>query len=97
MVYFPNGTSGMILDEQCFECPVGEDCCPIYLVQQMFNYDQLKKGNKQLKEAMNMLIDGKGKCQMREALKRAEGKGAPDPTPIDPKSLPSFLKLEGKS
>jgi len=97
MVYFSNGTEGMILDRQCSECPVGEEACPIYAVQQLYNYKQMDKGQKNLREAMTFLIDGKGKCQMREALKRAEGKGAPDQTPIDPKSLPSFLKLEGKS
>ena len=92
MVYFPNGTSGMILDEQCSECPVGEDACPIYAVQAVYNYDQLKDGQKNLKDAMTMLIDGKGVCQMREALKRSgRVKPEPDPTPIDPATLPGFL------
>ena len=90
MVYFPNGTAGIILDEQCSECPVGEDCCPIYVVQQIYNYTQVE--NENLRAAMNILIDGKGKCQMREALLRAE----PDSTPIDSATLPGFLKFDGE-
>lgn len=98
MVYFPNGTSGMVLDEQCSNCPVGEESCPIYAVQMLYNYDQLKKGNKDLKDAMTMLIDGKGRCQMLVALKEAgKVERDPDPTPIDPSTLPGFLKLDAKS
>lgn len=99
MAYFSNGTEGMILDDQCAECPVGESedsCCPVHAIQMLYNYDQLKKGNEQLKEAMNVLVDDKGKCQMRVAiLKATVERDDPDPTPIDPKSLPSFLKMDG--
>lgn len=97
MVYFPNGTSGMILDEQCSECPIGESedsCCPVHAIQMLYNYDQLNKGNEQLKDAMNLLVDGNGKCKVREAIVSAKGEREPDSTPIDPKSLPSFLKLD---
>lgn len=95
MVYFPNGTAGMVLDEQCSNCPVGEDACPIYAVQMVYNYDQLKNGNKDLKDAMTMLVDDKGRCQMLESLKRAgRSKPDPDPTPIDPSTLPGFLRLD---
>lgn len=94
MVYFSNGTEGMILDDQCSNCPVGEDCCPVYSIQMMYNYAQLNKGNEDLKVAMDLLINEKGKCQIREALKRANGTPDPDPTPIDPKTLPAFLKMD---
>jgi hypothetical protein len=42
--------------------------CPIAMVQQLYNYDQLKKGQEKLKEAMNVLIDKEGICQMRPIL-----------------------------
>lgn len=66
MVYFSNGSEGMILDEQCAECPYGEDPCPVYAVQCNSNYDQCD--NKKLEEAMNILINEKGICQMRELI-----------------------------
>ncbi len=99
MAYFANGTEGVILDEQCAECPVGEQInsrCPVHTIQMIYNYDQLKKGNEQLREAMNVLVDDKGKCQMRVAiLKATVDRDQPDPTPIDPKTLPSFLRMDG--
>lgn len=67
MAYFPNSTSGMVLDEQCAACPVGRDPqapCPILLVQSQFNYDQCHADHWKLREAMNALIDEKGICQM---------------------------------
>lgn len=53
-----------MLDEQCCRCPYGEKPCPIALIQVIYNYDQLNKGNEQLKEAMNALVDEDGQCQM---------------------------------
>ncbi len=97
MAYFSNGTEGMILDEQCSQCPVGESedsCCPVHAIQMLYNYDQLKKGNEQLREAMNLLVDGKGKCQMRVAILNANGEQQTDPSPIDARTLPSFLKMD---
>jgi hypothetical protein len=49
MAYFPNGTSGMMYEEQyCSQCihEGGEDGpgCPIMLLHLLFNYDQFKRG-----------------------------------------------------
>ena len=63
MVYFPNGSAGEVLDIQCGDCQLGEKACPIYFVQQEFNYKQI--GRKQLKKAMNYLVDKKGVCLMK--------------------------------
>lgn len=63
MAYFANGTEGDVLEEQCSTCPLGEKGCPIIHVQMMYNYDQI--GIPKLREAMNMLVDEKGKCQLR--------------------------------
>lgn len=89
MVYFSNGTEGMILDEQCGKCPLHDEGCPVYGVQQLYNYDQLDDGQEKLKDAMSMLVNEKGVCQVREAMKRA--------SKINPKSLPSFLRMDKKS
>jgi hypothetical protein len=77
MAYFSNSTEGDKLEQQCETCPAGNlsdeqiqrvSSCPIALVQLLYNYDQLKKGNEQLKEAMATLIDKEGICQMRPIL-----------------------------
>jgi len=69
MAYFSNSSEGMILDEQCMECYLPDDApCPILLVQGLYNYDQMKAGNKKLREAMNILINDKGGCQMKPIL-----------------------------
>lgn len=70
MAYFSNGTEGMVLDEQCSEClhadpDVG---CPIFLVQQNFNYDQV--GNQKLTEAMSCLISDGGLCRMKPLIEK---------------------------
>lgn len=63
MAYFSNSTDGDVLNAQCERCPLGDKPCPILGVQLMFNYDQCD--NPKLKEAMNNLIDEKGKCLLR--------------------------------
>lgn len=42
--------------------------CPVALVQLTYNYDQLKKGNERLREAMEMLINADGVCLVRAEL-----------------------------
>lgn len=74
MAYFPNGSSGEILDNQCCDC-VHEDewsWCPVYAVQQLFNYDQLGKGQEKLRQAITMLIDEKGICNVRISFRAAK-------------------------
>jgi hypothetical protein len=75
MVYFPNGSSGEILEMQCAKCPLGEGPCPVMGIQMIYNYDQLADGQEKLKDAMSMLVDDKGICQVREQLLEAAKKG----------------------
>lgn len=73
MAYFPNGSSGTVLDNQCAECPIGrhQDApCPVLLVQLSYNYDQCRDGNEKLREAMNMLINERGICQMKPVVEK---------------------------
>ncbi len=65
MAYFPNGSSSMAFDVTCLEC-IHEDQevgCPVWRVQTSFNYDQTD--NEKLREALTMLVNEKGKCQMK--------------------------------
>lgn len=70
MAYFANGTEGMYLDEQCYDCIYGlsdEAYCPIHHVQQEFNYDQLK--DEKLQQCLNILIGKKDQqCNMKKTL-----------------------------
>ena len=76
MAYFPNGTSGEVLDEQCTECYIPDDApCPVLNIQGQYNYKQLNKGNKDLENAMNLLIDEKGNCLMKIQIDAINGGG----------------------
>ncbi len=68
MAYFPNGSSGEVLDRQCADCPLGDGPCPVMLVQQVYNYDQLDEGQEKLREAMTILVDDEGTCHVRKQL-----------------------------
>lgn len=72
MAYFPNGTAGDVLEQQCETCLQGvndELLCPVYLVQLQYNYEQ--SGNKQLEACLQDLIDQAGTCQMKQAIQKA--------------------------
>lgn len=67
MAYFSNSTEGEILDNQCMQCKLYEEGCPIAIVQELYNYDQItveNAGHPQMREAMNILIDESGICKM---------------------------------
>lgn len=71
MAYFANGTEGLYLEEQCDSCIHGADesqsiMCPIYLVQQEYNYKQNDDGD--LRDCLNHLINNQGVCQMKRTL-----------------------------
>lgn len=71
MAYFPNGTSGEILDDQCWECKIPDDApCPILGVQWTYNYEQFDNNGEETKltDAMNLLINKQGICQMKILL-----------------------------
>ena len=71
MAYFSNGSEGMVLDEQCAQCPVANDaCCPILYIQMTYNYKQLDSNGEETlaSEVMNCLVDENGTCQMKPII-----------------------------
>lgn len=80
MAYFPNGSAGEVLDNQCCDCLHENEWtwCPVYAVQNLFNYDQVDKGQERLRKALSMLISDNGKCNVRAAF-RGETKDEPLP------------------
>lgn len=74
MAYFPNGTAGQVLVDQCDNCLHGMDdglLCLVAHVQVEFNYKQLDAGNADLQAAMNLLIADQGECRMKLAMEKA--------------------------
>ena len=72
MAYFPNGTAGDILIEQCDNCLHGMNdsvLCPIANVQIFFNYDQID--NEHLSKCLSALVRDDGVCLMRSAMLQA--------------------------
>jgi len=63
VAYFPNGISGVVLDEQCYEC-LPYDPCPIAWVQTEFNYTQCNQPD--MERLMNCLVDENGVCKMKQ-------------------------------
>lgn len=93
MAYFSNGAEGGYLDAQCGECPLRDDApCPILLVQSLYNYEQLDKGNGKLREAMNLLIDEGGNCKMKPLIEQATG----DPPIPEADPMPSMREWARK-
>jgi formate hydrogenlyase subunit 6/NADH:ubiquinone oxidoreductase subunit I len=76
MAYFPNGSSGEVLDLQCSRCPLGEGPCPVMGIQMIYNYDQLDAGQEKLRQAMEMLVDEKGICQVHKQLMEVSNEAA---------------------
>ena len=74
MAYFANGSEGEYFDNQCTEYLHGDPdfCCPIAAMQMLFNYDQCR--NKKLEEAMNVLVNEKGDCQMKPIIDELRNK-----------------------
>jgi len=68
MAYFPNGTAGMVFDEECSTCKYGQEPCPIALVQIQYNYDTCQ--NPKLKELLDCLVKQDGTCEMKKAFSR---------------------------
>ena len=75
MAYFSNGSEGMVLDEQCCDCIDNAKgrWCPIRSLQVYYNYKQ--NDNKDLTDAMNMLINEKGMTRKELNARCIEGFG----------------------
>ena len=76
MAYFPNGSSGYTLDEQCMDC-LPEEPCPIAYVQIEYNYEQCNAGQEKMRELLRHLVTDDGKCQMKKYV-TARPHGSPN-------------------
>jgi formate hydrogenlyase subunit 6/NADH:ubiquinone oxidoreductase subunit I len=68
MAYFSNSTEGEIFDDQCSKCKYGQESCPIFAAQTLYNYDAVN--NKVATEILNTIVNEKGICMMRETFKK---------------------------
>ena len=92
MAYFPNGTAGMVFDEQCCQCKYGEDPCPIALVQFIYNYEAV--GNKTARAILDALVKDDGTCTMFELAMADLAIDIKKSEPL-PKNKSQFITNEG--
>jgi hypothetical protein len=83
MAYFPNGSSGDVLDAQCADCPLGygwndpnqkrlfdpeKQARPCPVALVQLMYNYDQVGIEKFEDAMNCLINKDGICRIREQL-----------------------------
>jgi hypothetical protein len=87
MAYFPNGSAGEVLDNQCADFPLGEKTCPVALAQALFNYSQFTNGKPNtVAEVLEVLVNKDSICQLRPLLVNPQDDPLtlPDPTKVMP-------------
>lgn len=57
--------------QRLFDPEIERRPCPVHFVQLNFNYAQCEAGQEKLRQAMSMLIDENGVCQVRKVLEKA--------------------------
>ena len=65
MAYFPNGTSGMMFQEDyCNHCENADEdgMCSIWDAHMLYNYEQFN--NEKIKSILTLLIPDDGACSM---------------------------------
>ncbi|MHA2101448.1 MAG: hypothetical protein ACW99A_22565 [Candidatus Kariarchaeaceae archaeon] len=72
MAYFPNGTAGMVFDEQCCKCKYGELPCPVAWVQSNYNYEAVN--NKTATKILDELVKNDGTCMVWEMMQKDIGR-----------------------
>lgn len=70
MAYFANGSEGATLDAQCDACPLSKKSCPVYEVQSLFNYEQLRVPT--LRYTLRRLVGDDGRCRLRPLVVETE-------------------------
>ncbi len=93
MAYFANGSEGDCLDQQCSLCRYGEQPCPIFEMQLMFNYDQLKDTTGTASNIMDLLIKNDGTCTMFQRFEN-DFSLKPKVTPLFPEDIPKIKYAE---
>jgi hypothetical protein len=68
MAYFQNGTASECLDRTCQTCLLGSTRCPVYMIQNLFNFEQVIKGKEVIMRFLHFLIDDDGNCQVKKLI-----------------------------
>jgi hypothetical protein len=77
MAYFSNGCEGEVFDNECADCVLGEEACPIAFVQSFYNYDACN--NPIATDILNHLVEQKKDytyvgCKMKPFLDKFKDK-----------------------
>ena len=70
MAYFSNSSDGYSFDEQCCACVFGEEGCPIWFVQMIYNYDACNIPV--AREILDELVKDDGTCMMFKMASKTE-------------------------
>lgn len=62
MAYFPNGSAGDCFRDQCAHCRYGGGPCPIWIVQERYNYDACNV--EVARKILDDLVNNDGTCAM---------------------------------
>jgi len=60
--YFSNSTEGDCFEYQCSLCKYGQESCPIFLAQFIYNYDACN--NEVARKILDSLVSNDGTCSM---------------------------------
>ena len=78
MAYFSNGSEAMVFEEECSNCILGEEACPIAWVQLEYNYEACN--NKTASAILNHLVKQEEDtwrflgCRMKSLLEDSNAK-----------------------
>jgi hypothetical protein len=68
MAYFSNSTEGSVFEYQCSLCKYGDESCPIFLAQFIYNYDACN--NEVARKILDSLVADNGECSMFKEFKK---------------------------
>jgi len=73
MAYFSNGSEGMVFDDECSNCLLGEEPCPVAWAQANWNYEACN--NPIATQILNSLVKQTDKghyvgCQMKPLIEK---------------------------
>jgi len=68
MAYFSNGSEGSIFEEECSDCKLGQEPCPIAYAQLEYNYEACNVPI--AREILDRLVSNEGVCAMKKLINK---------------------------
>lgn len=68
MAYFSNGSEGSQFEEECSDCKLGQEPCPIAWIQADCNYEACN--NPVARKILDHLVSNEGVCSMKKLINK---------------------------